>query len=161
MTQETSFQGDLVRQLAEILNDTHLTEIEYEVEGCRVRVARQIQVAATVPMGPQAPGMPFAHGPAPAPEASAPAPAPAADPAHDPDVVKSPMVGTAYMSPTPGAAAFVKEGDTVSEGQTLLIIEAMKVMNQIKSPRAGVVKKVFVKDTDPIEYGQPLILVAS
>ncbi|MCA0370892.1 MAG: acetyl-CoA carboxylase biotin carboxyl carrier protein [Proteobacteria bacterium] len=159
MTQETSFKGDLVRQLAEILNDTHLTEIEYEVEGCRVRVARQVQVAATVAAAPQH-AMPMAHS-APAPEAPQAAPAAPQDPAHDPDAVKSPMVGTAYMSPTPGSAAFVKEGDTVTEGQTLLIIEAMKVMNQIKSPRAGVVKKIFVKDTDPIEYGQPLILVAS
>ncbi|MBA4118999.1 MAG: acetyl-CoA carboxylase biotin carboxyl carrier protein [Candidatus Puniceispirillum sp.] len=159
MTQETSFKGDLVRQLAEILNDTHLTEIEYEVEDCRVRVARQVQVAATVATAPQH-AMPMAHS-APAPETVAAAPAAPQDPAHDPDAVKSPMVGTAYMSPTPGSAAFVKEGDTVTEGQTLLIIEAMKVMNQIKSPRAGVVKKIFVKDTDPIEYGQPLILVAS
>ncbi|MCE2951351.1 MAG: acetyl-CoA carboxylase biotin carboxyl carrier protein [Alphaproteobacteria bacterium] len=159
MTQEASFKGDLVRQLAEILNDTHLTEIEYEVDGCRVRVARQVSMAVSVPTAAPGMAMPAMASPAaPTPEV-APAPAPAADPASNPNVLKAPMVGTAYMASAPGDPAFVKEGDVVKEGQTLLIIEAMKVMNQIKSPRAGVVKQIFVKDTDPIEYGQPLILV--
>lgn len=157
MTQEPSLKDDLVRQLAQILNDTHLTEIEYEVEGCRVRVARQMTTASVA--------VPQHFHPAPAhPAAAAPmadAPPPSLDLAAHPDVLKAPMVGTAYMSSAPGTPAFVKEGDTITAGQTLLIIEAMKVMNQIKAPHAGVVRKIFVQDTDPIEYGQPLILIES
>ena len=88
-----------------------------------------------------------------------PAPAPAADPAQHPDAITSPMVGTAYVAPEPGAATFVSVGDSVKEGQTLLIIEAMKVMNQIPSPRAGKVTQILVEDGQPVEYGEPLLII--
>ena len=139
---------DLVRRLAELLEETGLSEIEYESEGHRIRVARgggTIVAAA-----------PAAASPAPA---AAPAPSgPSADkvPAGS---VTSPMVGTAYCAAQPGSPAFVKVGDTVREGQTILIIEAMKVMNQIPAPRAGKVTQILVEDGQPVEFGEPLIVI--
>ncbi|MCB1485775.1 MAG: acetyl-CoA carboxylase, biotin carboxyl carrier protein, partial [Hyphomicrobiaceae bacterium] len=122
-----SAEGQLIRELAELLNETGLTEIEMEKSGLKIRVARKIHVAATVPMAAQ---MPVAA--APAATAAAPAAgAGAADPGKHPGAVKSPMVGTAYRSAEPGAAPFCEVGSKVSQGDTLLIIEAMKTMNQI------------------------------
>jgi acetyl-CoA carboxylase biotin carboxyl carrier protein len=146
-----------VRDLAVILRETELTEIEVERDGLKVRVARQITgyVAAPAPMP-----MPAAH-PAPAipPAPAAPVASSVAERASNPGAVKSPMVGTAYHAPQPGAPAFVKVGSEVREGQTLLIIEAMKTMNQIPAPRAGRVVEILVKDGQPVEYGEVLMIV--
>jgi acetyl-CoA carboxylase biotin carboxyl carrier protein len=147
----------LVRQLADVLAETGLTEIEVEEEGRRIRVARQ---AAPAPA--QYVAAPAAH----AAPAAAPAPAPAREPAVTsaaPDTanaIKSPMVGTCYLSPEPGADNFVKIGDKVSAGDTLLIIEAMKVMNPIAAASAGTVKAILVDNAQPVEFDQPLVVVA-
>jgi acetyl-CoA carboxylase biotin carboxyl carrier protein len=150
----------LVRKLADILSDTGLTEIEVEQGELRIRVAREVTYAAAPQTVTYAQP---AHAPAPA-AAPAAAPAPAADaapaaPAHNGEVVKSPMVGTAYLSPQPGADPFVKVGDTVAAGQTLLIIEAMKTMNPIPAPKAGKVVEVLVADGTPVEFGEPLVVI--
>ena len=139
----------LIRELALLLDETSLTEIEIERAGLRVRVARNISVAAAVPS---------AYMPA-AAAAAAPAAADGADLSKHPGVVPSPMVGTAYWSPEPGAKPFVEVGTKVSAGQTLLIIEAMKTMNQIPSPRAGTVTQILVEDGQPVEFGEPLVII--
>ena len=143
----------LIRDLAGILNDTNLTEIEVELGDLKVRVSRQSQavhaVAAPLPM-------PAAAVAAPA-QAAAAAPAAAADSAKN--AVPSPMVGTAYLAPSPDAKPFVEIGQKVKEGQTLLIIEAMKTMNQIPSPRAGTVMAILIEDAQPVEYGMPLVVI--
>jgi acetyl-CoA carboxylase biotin carboxyl carrier protein len=145
MTNENDLRVDdaLVRTLAALLDETGLTEIEYAVGERRIRVARTAPAAA-------------------APAAAAPAAArPAAGAAETSlaGAVKAPMVGTAYLAPQPGAPPFVKPGDAVREGQTLLIIEAMKVMNQIPAPRAGRIAQILVADGAPVEFGQPLIVL--
>ncbi|HEV8026598.1 MAG TPA: acetyl-CoA carboxylase biotin carboxyl carrier protein subunit [Stellaceae bacterium] len=137
----------LVRALAALLDETGLTEIEYAVGDHRIRVARSTTLA------PAALAIPAA-----APLSAASAEGLPAAAAH-PGAVKAPMVGTAYLSPQPGAPAFVKVGDSVREGESLLIIEAMKVMNQIPSPRAGRVAQILVADGAPVEYGQALIVL--
>lgn len=151
MAAKFSIDGDAIRQLAKILVDTKLTEIEYEDDGRRIRVSRGggIQTATVV--------APSAMAPAAAEPVAA--PAVVVVPSDHPGTVKSPMVGTAYMSAEPGAAPFVKIGDAVSVGQTLMIIEAMKVMNPIKSPSAGKVLKIFTQDANPVEYGEPLMII--
>jgi acetyl-CoA carboxylase biotin carboxyl carrier protein len=142
---------DLIRELARLLDETGLTEIEFERDGQRVRVARE---------GPVAKGA-ASHAPS-APEAP---PAPALvqaesnDPAKHPGVVTSPMVGTAYVGAEPGARPFVEVGSRVRAGETLLIIEAMKTMNQIPSPRAGTVIQILIEDGQPVEFGEPLMIV--
>ena len=143
---------DLIASLAEILNRTGLTEIELDRKGTRVRVAKTVTAVASV------------AAPAPAPSVHVHA-APAADTAvkvvsgDHPGTVKSPMVGTVYMAPSPGASNFVEVGASVKEGQTLLIIEAMKTMNQIHAPRAGKVTQIFVENGQPVEYGEPLVAI--
>ena len=144
----------LIRDLAGILNDTNLTEIEIESDDFRVRVSRQAAAAAQS----------FAFPPqniAPALQAApvAASPSPAAADAPSKNAVPSPMVGTCYRSPAPGAEAFIQVGQSVREGQTLLIIEAMKTMNQIPSPRAGTVSAILVEDGQPVEYGEPLVVI--
>ncbi|QAU47318.1 acetyl-CoA carboxylase biotin carboxyl carrier protein [Bradyrhizobium guangzhouense] len=150
----SSDDSALVRELALLLDETSLTEIEIERAGLRLRVARNISVAATMPM-------PVAHA-APA-LAAAPAATPAAAAAADfskhPGAVTSPMVGTAYWAPEPGAKPFVEVGAKVSVGQTLLIIEAMKTMNQIPSTRSGTVTQILVEDGQPVEFGEPLVII--
>ncbi len=144
----------LVRQLAELLNDTGLTEIEVEEDDRKIRVARTVQAAAYAPVA--------APAPAPAPVAAAApvaAPVAAPAPADHPGAVKSPMVGTAYLAPSPEAAAFVNIGDVVKEGDTILIIEAMKVMNPITAPRGGKVTQVLVANGQPVEFDQPLAVI--
>src|SRR5215475_11405029 len=143
----------LIRELALLLAETNLTEIEIERAGLRVRVARNISIAASVPVASM-------HAAAPA-VAAAPAAAPsaAADLAKHPGVVPSPMVGTAYWAPEPGAKPFIEVGSKVSAGQTLLISEAMKTMNQIPSPRAGTVTQILVEDGQPVEFGEPLVII--
>ena len=150
----SSEDSALVRELALLLDETSLTEIEIERAGFRLRVARNISVAATMPMqvAAAAPAMPVAAA-AVAPAASAP------DMSKHPGVVSSPMVGTAYWAPEPGAKPFIDVGTKVSVGQTLLIIEAMKTMNQIPSPRAGTVTQILVEDGQPVEYGEPLVII--
>ena len=150
----------LVRQLADILNDTSLTEIEVERGELRIRVAREITAA---------PVMQYASAPAYAPQAAA-APAAAAAPLSMPsdpativaksgEQVKSPMVGTVYLQASPEAPPFAKVGDKVKKGQTLLIVEAMKTMNPIQSPRDGVVQEILVGDAQPVEFGEPLVVL--
>ena len=153
---KVSSEQALVRELAELIAETGLTEIEIEKEGVRVRVAKQVQVAAFA----SAPAA-FAPAAAPAPVAAAPAPAAAApgDPAKHPGAVKSPMVGTAYLAPEPGAAQFIDIGTRVTQGQTLLIIEAMKTMNHIPAPRAGTVTAILIGNGQPVEFGEPLVIL--
>ncbi|MEN3146374.1 acetyl-CoA carboxylase biotin carboxyl carrier protein [Neorhizobium sp. IRAMC:178] len=139
----------LIRDLANILNDTDLTEIEVEQDDVRIRVSR---VGTTQYV--QAPVAAPAYAPAAAPVAVA---APAIQ--DNKNAVTAPMVGTIYLSPAPGSRAFVEVGATVKEGQTLLIIEAMKTMNQIPSPRSGKVTEILVNDAQPVEYGQPLVVI--
>ena len=147
----------LVRQLADILNDTELTEIEVERGDLKIRVARELTVAAAPVQYAAAPVQA-----APAPAAAAPSAMPS-DPAtivaRSGEEVKSPMVGTAYLQASPEAPPFVQPGDKVKKGQTLLIVEAMKTMNPIQSPRDGVVKEVLVGDAQPVEFGEPLVLL--
>ncbi len=139
------FDEALVRRLSDLLEETGLTEIEYEADGHRIRVARGAQVV----LAPAS-----ASGAAQAePEA------PAADPGVPANALASPMVGTVYTAPEPSAPPFVKVGDQVKQGQVLLIIEAMKVMNPIPSPRAGTVTRIFVQDGQPVEYGEPLMAI--
>jgi acetyl-CoA carboxylase biotin carboxyl carrier protein len=148
----------LVRELAELLNETGLTEIEVEDDDRKIRVSRGA-VAAAAPVYAAAPAAPVA---APAPAAAAPAPAEAAAPAG-PDLknaVKSPMVGTAYLTPEPGAAPFIAVGKDVKEGDTLLIVEAMKVMNPITAPRAGTVTAILIETAQPVEFDQPLVVIS-
>jgi acetyl-CoA carboxylase biotin carboxyl carrier protein len=144
----------LIRELALLLDETSLTEIEIERAGLRVRVARNVSVAASMPAAymPAAAAAPAAIGAAASGGAMA-------DPAKHPGAVPSPMVGTAYWSPEPGAKPFVEVGTKVSAGQTLLIIEAMKTMNQIPSPRAGTVTQILVEDGQPVEFGEPLMII--
>lgn len=142
----------LIRDLAELLDETSLSEIEIEQGGLRVRVARNAAVSVAAPAAP-----------APAPAAPAAAPAPAAAAADDmdgPGIVKSPMVGTAYYASSPGAEPYARVGDTVAKGQTLLIVEAMKTMNQIPAPVAGTVTEIFVSNGQPVEFGEPLLRIA-
>src|ERR1700730_17868628 len=137
----------LIRELALLLDETNLTEIEIERAGLRVRVARNISIAASMPPNFQA----LASAPA--------AAAPVADVAKHPGLVPSPMVGTAYWASEPGAKPFIEVGTKVSVGQTLLIIEAMKTMNQIPSPHAGTVTQILVEDGQPVEFGEPLVII--
>lgn len=153
-----------IRALAELLNQNELTEIavkrEYaENDVLNVRVSRQVTQIAAAPIQVAVPH----HAPAPAAHAAAAAPAAApaasADPADLPGAVTSPMVGTAYLAPEPGATPFVAVGQQVSAGQTLLIIEAMKTMNQIPAPHGGTVRRILVGDGTPVEYGAPLMII--
>lgn len=156
MSKDTKASNDplearLIRDLASILEETGLTEIEIEKAGLRVRVARNVSVSAVAAVAPANVAVTPVSTPVAAPKA--------AETAGHPGLVTSPMVGTTYLAPSPGAAPFVKVGDTVKEGQTLLIIEAMKTMNQIPAPRAGRVTKVIVNDGQPIEYGEPMMII--
>lgn len=143
----------LIRQLAKMLDETNLTEIEVEDGDRKIRVARGGGVT-TVAAAPAA----SAPAPPPPPAPSGGGEAATGDEDH-PGAVRSPMVGTVYMSPEPGAPSFVSVGDTVAEGDTLLIIEAMKVMNQIPSPRSGKVTKLLVENAEPVEFDQPLVVI--
>jgi acetyl-CoA carboxylase biotin carboxyl carrier protein len=139
-----------IRELAGILEETGLTEIEIEKDNLRLRVSRQGGMAAFSAPAPAA---------VPASAPAQVAAAPAAPAASHPGAVKSPMVGTAYLSPSPGADPFVREGAQVSEGQTLMIVEAMKTMNPIAAPRAGKIVKIMVSDAQPVEYDEPLLII--
>lgn len=143
----------LVRELAEMLGETGLTEIEVEDGDRKIRVSRGgvAMAAAPAPVGNPAPAVPAATG---GPAETAPAEADTAN------AMKSPMVGTVYLAPEPGASDFVKVGDSVREGQTLLIVEAMKVMNPITADKAGKVKSILVENAQPVEFDQPLVVIS-
>ena len=145
-----SIDQNLIRELADLLKETDLSEIEVEQDDLRIRVARggtiqNIAAAAPAPVAPQA---------QPVQEAAKPR-----DIANDPGAVPSPMVGTAYLAPAPGAKPFVSVGETVKEGQTVLIVEAMKTMNQIAAPSSGKVSEILVDDGQPVEFGEPLLIL--
>ncbi len=141
---------DVIRELAKLLDETGLTEIEYERNGVSIRVARHGLAPATRGRSVEASmGVPVAT----------PAAAASADPMQHPGMVASPMVGTAYLGPAPGARPFVDVGSTVKAGETLIIIEAMKTMNQIPAPRSGTVLQILVEDGQPVEYGEPLMII--
>ncbi len=146
-----SVDRDLIRDLADLLKNSDLTEIEVETDEVKIRVARQVAVAQVTVAAPA----PVAAAPIAAPVAAA-APAEAAPSAN---AVPSPMVGTAYLAAEPGAAQFVTVGGTVKEGQTILIIEAMKTMNQIPAPRSGTVTQILIEDGQPVEFGEPLLVI--
>jgi len=149
--QRLAIDHDMIRALAKLLDETGLTEIEIERDGERVRVARQAQpIAAPVHVRPVAP--------APA-EAGPPAEGATPDPSKHPGAVTSPMVGTAYRAPEPGARPFVEIGSRVRAGETVLIVEAMKTMNQIPAPRAGTVLQILFEDGQPVEFGEPLMII--
>jgi acetyl-CoA carboxylase biotin carboxyl carrier protein len=158
MSSSITFDPAAIRELAKILRETDLTEIELVENDSRIRVARvmpaqAITTYAAAPMSPP----PAAMAPPPA-AAAAPTLSAEFDPKH-PGAVTSPMVGVAYLSPEPGAAAFVQVGSQVSAGQTLLLIEAMKTFNQIKAPKSGTVTRILIEPGTPVEYGEPLMLV--
>ncbi len=153
MAPKFTIDANAIRTLAEILAQTQLSEIEYEDDGRKIRVARgPLTVQATVPHV----ALPAQQLPPSSPETST---ATAVDLHSHPGAVKSPMVGTAYLAPEPGAAPFIKVGDKVSVGQTLLIIEAMKVMNPIKASKAGAVTRILVQDASPVEFGELLLVI--
>ncbi len=154
-TENTTIDTGIIRDLAEILNDTNLTNIELEQNGLRICVSRQNTSTApeqTIYAPVSAPPVAVTSSPAPITETST-------QEDKSKNAVTSPMVGTAYLAPSPGAQPFVEVGQSVSEGDTLLIIEAMKTMNQISSPRSGTVTTILVKDGQPVEFGEPLIVV--
>lgn len=165
MNKAAQVDQDLVRTIAELVNRQNLAEIEIEIEGLRVRVTRAyanaappMQVYAPAPAAPP----PFAAPPPAYAPSAAPAPAsasPVEDLASSPNTLTSPMVGTAYRSPEPTASPFVEVGAKVTEGQTVLIIEAMKTMNQIPAHRSGTVSRILVDDSQPVEYGEPLLVI--
>lgn len=148
-SESSSAEHQLIRDLAELLNETGLSEIEIEKAGLKVRVARTVTVMASAPaLGTVAPG------------AAAPAAASGTgDPGKHPGAVKSPMVGTAYRAPDPSAPMFVEVGSKVSAGDTLLIIEAMKTMNQIPAPKSGTVTAILFENGQPVEFGEPLVII--
>jgi acetyl-CoA carboxylase biotin carboxyl carrier protein len=139
---------DVIRDLAKLLDETGLTEIEFERDGVSIRVARYGNAPTGRPRATDA-----AYG---APAVPAPA---AVDPVQHPGLVASPMVGTAYLGAAPGARPFVEVGSVVKAGETLIIIEAMKTMNQIPAPRSGTVLQILVEDGQPVEYGEPLLII--
>ena len=147
---KVSVEQEAIRELANLLNETGLSEIEVERAGLRIRVARTLSVAAGVAMGP------VAHA---ANTNMAAATSQAVDPAAHPGAVKSPMVGTAYRAPEPGTPSFIELGARVAQGQTLLIIEAMKTMNQIPAPKAGTVTQILFENGQPVEFGEPLVVI--
>lgn len=153
-TKKPGIDQQLIRDLASILDETNLTEIEVEQEDLRIRVSREpAPIHASY-------GAPVSAAPAPAVAAAAPqAAAPAATVDTSKNAVPSPMVGTAYGAPAPGAKPFIEVGQKVKEGQTLLIIEAMKTMNQIPSPRSGTVTAILFEDAQPVEFGEPLVVI--
>jgi acetyl-CoA carboxylase biotin carboxyl carrier protein len=153
MPKTPAIDHDVIRDLAKLLDETGLTEIEFERDGVSVRVARHLSAPS---LSGASPRLRSAEAPANVPAVSAPA---SIDPTQHPGAVISPMVGTVYLGPAPGARPFVDVGGLVKTGEPLLIIEAMKTMNQIPAPRSGTVIQVLVADGQPVEYGQPLMII--
>ena len=155
MAPQVKIDPEAVRALAELLRETDLTEIEYQVDSLRIKVLRTVSqtvVPVATPIASTAVNQPVE-------QPQAPQQSSAESLENHPGVIEAQMVGTVYLSPGPGADPFVSVGSTVSQGQTLFIIEAMKVMNMIKAPRSGVVKHIFVKDAQPVEYGDPVLII--
>lgn len=147
MSNTSNVDSAAIRELAGLLDETGLTEIEYETESVRIRVAKggaPVQATVAAPVAAPAAAAPAAAAPAPAEHAGA---------------VKAPMVGVAYLSPEPGAANFIQAGQSVTEGQTLMLIEAMKTFNPVRAPRSGKVTSILVSDAQPVEYGEPLVII--
>jgi len=163
-SEKTDSDVAFIRALAAILKESDLGEIEVEREygendELLVRLSRAGPAPAPVAAAPMYTPVPSAVPVSPPPSAEAPAAAPSPDPANAAGMVPSPMVGTAYLSPEPGAPAFVSVGDSVTKGQTVLIIEAMKTMNQIPAPHDGILRSMLVRDSDPVEFGMPLMVI--
>lgn len=162
MAKISQIDQDLIRTIAELVNEANLAEIELEQDDFRIRVTRTLPAREVVQVSAPAAAAPVAAA-APAPAAAAPAPAAAQaapeDLASNPATLTSPMVGTAYLAPEPGAKPFVEIGSKVTEGQTVMIVEAMKTMNQIPAHRAGTVTRILVEDATPVEYGEPLVVI--
>ena len=155
---KVEIDSEAVRELANLFKENDLSEIEYEVDGCRIRVARHQHMAPMQQgMSQIAYPMSATHDPATAITSEKEAPPPAKDVTKG--AFKSPMVGTAYLSPKPGDPAFISVGSTVKEGQTLMIIEAMKVMNPLKATKIGKVTQILVEDGQPVEFDQPLVVI--
>lgn len=148
---KSSVDQELIRELASLLDETGLSEIEIDRDGLRVRVAREVRVQAVAAAAPVAAAATAAS--------AAEVKAAADDPIAHPGCVRSPMVGTAYLAPEPGAANFVEVGSRVAQGQTILIIEAMKTMNHIPAPKAGTVTRILVGNRQPVEFGEPLAII--
>ncbi len=148
MANKSSIDQDMIRELAALLKETELSEIEIESDDLRIRIARNISRSVEV----------AAPAPVAAPVVAAPV-AVEVNPANHPGTLKSPMVGTAYYSPAPGADPFIQVGSTVKVGQTVLIIEAMKTMNQIVATKSGTVTAILVEDSQPVEFGEPLLII--
>jgi acetyl-CoA carboxylase biotin carboxyl carrier protein len=157
MPKDNPVDQDLIRNIAELLNKENLAEIEIEHEEFRIRVTRSFAKEAVHFAAPAYAPAPAAQ--APAPIAAVPAAAPVEDLASSPNTVTSPMVGTAYRSPEPGKPTFIEVGAKVSQGQTVLIVEAMKTMNQIPAHKSGTVTRILVNDAQPVEYGEPLVVI--
>ncbi|MCB1386332.1 MAG: acetyl-CoA carboxylase biotin carboxyl carrier protein [Nitratireductor sp.] len=153
MSKKTTIDQEMIRELAELLKETELSEIEIEQDDLRIRIARHSARSYEV-------AAPMVAAPAVAAALATPvaAPEPVSDAKH-PGAVTAPMVGTVYLSPAPGADPFVKVGDAVKAGQTVMIVEAMKTMNQIAAPKAGTVARILVEDSQPVEYGEPLLII--
>jgi acetyl-CoA carboxylase biotin carboxyl carrier protein len=148
MGNKTPIDSELVRTLAALLDETNLTEIEYDIGEMRIRVARQ---AAPAIVHHAAPAYHGGHGAA--------MPAQTASDADHPGAVTSPMVGVAYLAPEPGSPKFVNPGDIVAEGQTIMLIEAMKTFNPIRAPKGGKLTRILVTDGQPVEFGEPLLII--
>lgn len=162
MAKISQVDQDLIRAIAELVNEANLAEIELEQDDFRIRVTRTLPGREIVQVAAPSYAAPAAPAPAPAAAASAPvaaAPASGDELASHPGTLTSPMVGTAYLAPEPGAKPFVEVGAKVSEGQTVMIIEAMKTMNQIPAHKSGTVTRILVQDASPVEYGEPLVVI--
>ena len=153
-----SVERALIRDLAELLNETGLSEIEIERDGLKLRVARQVSIQATAAVAAPPPVL-HRGSASPSPHALAAPASSAPDFSNHPGCVKSPMVGTAYRAPEPGSAMFVDVGTRVTQGQTLLIIEAMKTMNHIPAPKSGTVTQVLIENGQPVEFGEPMVVI--
>lgn len=161
MSSSQPFNKEFIQDLAKMLSDCDLTEIEIEHDKSKLRVAREVKQNVYAPMQ----SMPYPTSMPQMPAAQAPAPTPNSEtatvaPQEEGEAVTSPMVGTVYLAPDPESAPFVKVGDNVEKGQTIMIVEAMKVMNNIPAPRAGVIKAIKVSDKEPVEFGQTLAIIA-
>ena len=158
MPKASPFDPELVRELATLIAETDLTEIEVEKGDLRIRVARTVTATVTVPMAAPAPAVPAAL-PAALPAAAGDAAPGGQSPASHPGAITSPMVGTAYRKPSPEAKPFIEVGTRVAVGDKLLLIEAMKTFNEIAAPRAGTVTAIFIEDGQPVEFGEPLLVI--
>ncbi|MDR2681812.1 MAG: acetyl-CoA carboxylase biotin carboxyl carrier protein [Holosporaceae bacterium] len=157
MSQQVKIDTEAVRALAELLRETDLTEIEYQIDSLRIKVLRAAP-QAVVPVSMDSVVAASGRG-AKESESKVIAETPPVELEKHPGVLAAQMVGTVYLSPGPDAKPFVSVGDTVSQGQTLFIIEAMKVMNMVKAPRPGQIKHIFVRDAQPVEYGDPIVII--